>query len=81
MAKRKIERMIEDQDYPEDVARAVLSHAVTNRTVEDIEKGIKVLPHPEDAQRWYEASVAEEDRKRGEALRLKESFRTSPPAP
>lgn len=80
MAKSKIERMIEDQGYPDDVAHAVLDHAVQLGTVEDIEAGRKVLPHTEDAQRWFNGRVAEEDRRRGEELRKKESARSAPTA-
>lgn len=80
MAKSKIERMIEDQGYPDDVAHAVMDHAVQLGTVEDIERGVKSLPHPEDAQRWFDDRIAEEDRKRGEELRKKASAGSVPAA-
>lgn len=79
---KKLERMIAETYDDPAVAQTVLDHAKELGTVEDIEKGLKVLPHPEDAKRFHETRQAELDRKRGEELRRQQSqadAKTPPP--
>lgn len=76
MPKRSLESMVEANDYPPDVADRLIRAVRDNGTEEDIVAGRKVLPHPEDAQRWHDAETAREDRERGRELR-----RQNPPSP
>lgn len=75
---KKIAKMAAELYEDPDLANAVVDHAVELGTVDDIEAGRKVLPHPEDAERWHEARQAEIDRRKGEELRRQQQ--TNPPA-
>lgn len=70
---KKFDRMItETYDDPE-VAAAVAEHCKMNNTVTKIESGERVLPHPADAKRWYDAMKADETKKRAEEAQRTES--------
>lgn len=54
MVQKTLQDMVEAMDYPPDVAKAVLDHIDELGTADAIVAGERTLPHPQDAQRWYE---------------------------